>query len=666
MKTLTLLILYSLACQFSFSQTRQDIDSLKREINHTKQDTNRVLFLADLSNRYRDVNPDSSLIYGKQALDLAQKLKFKRGESRAFHTLGSTNRVLGDLPKGLNLTYKGLLIAEENHYANETARCLNLIAVINRDLKDGKKALIYFKRAWKANQLAQNNKDTKYWDALILSNMANFYRDNKQLDSALLFYQKAIEIQNRFTLKPNPILINNLGRAYFLLGKPQQAIVCLHQSIELCKKSDDHRMAGYCYFTIANYFKELNQPDSSIYYSKIGLSEAQSIGFKDGIILNSSLLANLYETRDIKQAYAYQKIATMTAEEVRGAKKVQELQKTIYEEYERQRKIETERIAYENRLKQLALLAGLGITFLVGFILYRNNQKEKKAKNLLHQQKEEIQRALSQLKSTQAQLIQKEKLASLGELTAGIAHEIQNPLNFVNNFSEVSQELVEDVLEERKKEEGTRDEGLINELLSDLSQNQEKINHHGKRASGIVSAMLEHSRMSTGERVPTDINRLADEYLRLAYHGMRAKDSSFNADYELIADPNLPKINVVSQEIGRVLPNLINNAFYATQQRFRPYSRAVKVEGSPKVTVSTKALENAIEIRVKDNGNGIPMANLAKIFQPFFTTKPTGEGTGLGLSLSYDIITKGHGGTLEVVSVEDEGSEFVICLNIAV
>ncbi|OYU94385.1 MAG: hypothetical protein CFE21_16585 [Bacteroidetes bacterium B1(2017)] len=266
-------------------------------------------------------------------------------------------------------------------------------------------------------------------------------------------------------------------------------------------------------------------------------------------------------------------------------------------------------------------------------------------------QAKEIEKAYSDLKSTQAQLIQSEKLASLGELTAGIAHEIQNPLNFVNNFSEVSGELVAEMEEEMK--EGNTDIAL--EIASDLKQNLEKINHHGKRASSIVKGMLEHSRTSSGEKELIDINALADEYLRLAYHGLRAKDSSFNADFKTDFDENLPKIEVIPQDIGRVLLNLINNAFYAT--------KGVK---NPLVEIKTASVENGILVSVRDNGTGMSEEVKAKIFQPFFTTKPTGEGTGLGLSLAYDIVTKGHGGTLEVESTEAEGTTFVIQLPITI
>ncbi len=266
-----------------------------------------------------------------------------------------------------------------------------------------------------------------------------------------------------------------------------------------------------------------------------------------------------------------------------------------------------------------------------------------------------------ELKSTQDQLIQKEKLASLGELTAGIAHEIQNPLNFVNNFSELSVDLAKELNEEIDKK--LIDKELVKDLVADLSSNQQKINHHGKRASGIVKAMLEHSRTSTGERALTDINELADEYLRLSYHGLRAKDPSFNADYKTDFEAPSPKITIVPQDIGRVLLNLINNAFYAVHQRAQLSKSSQLLESyTPSVLVSTKQADNHIIIKVKDNGTGMPEIVKAKIFQPFFTTKPTGEGTGLGLSLAYDIVTKGHGGTLEVLSTEGVGSAFSIRL----
>jgi C4-dicarboxylate-specific signal transduction histidine kinase len=294
-------------------------------------------------------------------------------------------------------------------------------------------------------------------------------------------------------------------------------------------------------------------------------------------------LAELYESRDIGKAYEYQKMASTTNEEINGLKKIQSLQKTITNELLRQRELEAERVEYQNQLRQFGLLVGVGILLLIGFLLYRNNQQKQKANLVLNEQKEKVEQTLKTLQSTQAQLIQKEKLASLGELTAGIAHEIQNPLNFVNNFSKLSTELLDELSEELPEELKTPPSG-VGGLLADIRQNQEKINLHGKRASSIVKGMLEHSRTSTGERQLTNINQLADEYLRLSYHGLRVKDSGFNSEYELITDKNLPKIEIIPHEIGRVLLNLINNAFYAVNKR----AKQGESNYQPKVTVTTK------------------------------------------------------------------------------
>jgi signal transduction histidine kinase len=268
-----------------------------------------------------------------------------------------------------------------------------------------------------------------------------------------------------------------------------------------------------------------------------------------------------------------------------------------------------------------------------------------------------IKKTLSSLRTTQTQLIQSEKMASLGELTAGIAHEIQNPLNFVNNFSEVSIELIEEVKDEKLKARSERSKELEIELLDDISQNLQKISHHGKRADSIVKGMLQHSRTGSSIKEPTNINNLADEYLHLAYHGLRSKDKFFNAELLTHFDTSIPLVNVVPQDIGRVLLNLFTNAFYATQQKLK-----TDKDFKPELLLSTNMSGKFIKIKVRDNGTGISDAIKDKILQPFFTTKPAGEGTGLGLSLSYDIIVKGHAGTIDVNSKEGEYAEFTICI----
>ena len=290
--------------------------------------------------------------------------------------------------------------------------------------------------------------------------------------------------------------------------------------------------------------------------------------------------------------------------------------------------------------------------------LKAQNEELKKQVNL---KTEELHNSLKDLQDTQQQLIQSAKMASLGELTAGIAHEIQNPLNFVNNFSEVSNELID----EMKAELATGNVQLANEIADDVKQNLEKILHHGKRADAIVKGMLQHSRSSSGQKELTDINALCDEYLRLAYHGLRAKDKNFNVRTETNFDPSLGKINVVPQELGRVILNLINNAFYAVNEKKKSsFAEAAQYEQyDPAVIISTSKNNGMMEIKVEDNGPGISQKVLNKIFQPFFTTKPSGQGTGLGLSLSYDIV-KTHGGELTVETKEGEGATFIINLPI--
>jgi two-component system, NtrC family, sensor kinase len=439
-------------------------------------------------------------------------------------------------------------------------------------------------------------------------------------------------------------------------------------------------------YHIAFCLSQLGKINESNRFAIAAFQQDASRVNRDSEVLKTCLL--LYENYDklglSKKALEYLKIY---AESLQKAKELDisnratkmELQEVITKSDREKSKLEQEKILQEKanqnqRWWLFSIAAGLFSSLLVLYLLFRNNKNKQKANELLKQQKEEIniqknkaEEALSTLKSTQSQLIQSEKMASLGELTAGIAHEIQNPLNFVNNFSEVSNELVEELKSEKAKGKSERDEALEDEILNDISQNLEKINHHGKRAAEIVKGMLQHSRTSSGHKEPTDINALADEYLRLAYHGLRAKDKSFNADFKTDLDETLPKINVIPQDIGRVLLNLINNAFYAAPLPPKGGFKDPNYVHKPTVIIKTSFIppsggqRGACLVSVIDNGPGIPSEIKDKIFQPFFTTKPTGQGTGLGLSLSYDIV-KAHGGEVKVKTKEGEGSEFIITL----
>jgi signal transduction histidine kinase len=542
------------------------------------------------------------------------------------------------------------------------------------------KAVDYFKKAIEFKIEAKKLDDI----ALLYAETVVELVPLKKFDEAKQYLEKARSFANDLNDKQTRDYFeakshDASGQILMGQGKYQEALVEFFKVTKMAEESQrfEEVFSKYMNSFIAQCYQKLGDWEKSILfaeksYQQILIASESEDWLK---IKTSLLLSEVYEeTGQPTKAFEYLK-------KYRGHIKEKEEQdianlatNLAIENFTQ--KNEQERAAFEKqkliqRWWLFSISAALFSSFVFLYFLYQSNKHKQKANNLLSRQKEEInhqrekaEKTLTQLKTTQAQLVQSEKLASLGELTAGIAHEIQNPLNFVNNFAEVSAEMLVEM-------DAELDKGDIHEakvISADLQQNLSKINHHGQRASAIVKGMLEHSRTNTGTKEPVDLNALADEYLRLAYHGLRARDSSFNAVMETHFDPDLPKIEVIPQDIGRVLLNLINNAFYAVNEKAKQ-----GIEGySPMVTVSTKKLENAIEISVKDNGKGIPDNIKDKIFQPFFTTKPTGQGTGLGLSLAYDIVMKGHGGTLEVLSTdgtsldkrEGGGTAFIIQLPI--
>jgi len=645
-------------CGSTFSQvggTEQLKDSLKHELIIAKNDTSRVLIMAEVANAYFGFNSDTLNLYGNEALELAQRIHFSRGEASALNALGIGFQAPGDYPKSFEYLYRGLQIAEEKNYVLETAVCYSFIANGYWFLGDYSKAVDFTKKSQNLFKTIINKHGVSEWMLFNILTTGQAYLEYN-LDSSyfylLQFYDASL--QDKFW---HPVALANLGDCLFRRGDHRNSFNYAREGIAGAIANGDNLTEAEACATISGFFKTTQEPDSAIYYANRGLRAANTIAYGLGIYKNSKLLAEEYEQLNVKEALHYRKIYDSVNESMYGAKKVQGLQKTLAEEQHRQQQIQQEQIEKENRLKQYGFIAGLAILFLIAFILYRNNLQKKNVNMLLQSQKEKVESTLTELKSTQSQLIQSEKMASLGELTAGIAHEIQNPLNFVNNFSEVNKEMLEELKAERLKPVAERDEQTEFEIIEDVIANSEKINHHGKRADAIVKGMLQHSRTSTSLKEPTDINKLADEYLRLSYHGLGAKDKSFNATMKTDFDESIGNINIIPQDIGRVVLNLINNAFYATNER----SKGQKDGYEPTVSISTEKVNDNFLVSVKDNGNGIPQKISDKIFQPFFTTKPTGQGTGLGLSLSYDIV-KAHGGEIKVESKEGEGTEFIIQL----
>jgi signal transduction histidine kinase len=660
----TRILLNGLGCLFLIlscykSEGRQK--SLQEEL--VAQDTNSVNSLIHRAYRFYFNKPDSCLYYAMQAAELAHKLEYSRRELEAYQIIGEAYRFMGDYPKSLESQQRAIELARKTGSKLQESYSYGFIGFTYMELNENRKGLRYL---FMANEI-YSQYDNPERSAFNLSNIGGAYLGLGILDSALLFLDKALVIAKKIDHKNLIVLtLRRLGKVKHEMGEFDEAMQIYYEALNRTSMSGDRVNPGYVQMSLAELHYERNQLDSCLYYARNALRDARRITSKPQMLQAAALIAQVHRDKNIPDSVLYyQDIVLAMKDSLFGAEKFRQLQVFALEEQQRQLDTIREQDQLKSYTRQVILSVILIFVIVVALILFRNYRQKNQSNLALAKQKEKLEQTLSDLQAAQSQLIQSEKMASLGELTAGIAHEIQNPLNFVNNFSEVNKELLAE-MEEALNKENFQEARL---LAKDIIENQDKINFHGKRADSIVKSMLQHSRTNSGKRELTDINALCDEYLRLAYHGYRAKDKLFNARFETEFDTSLPKINVIPQDIGRVVLNLINNAFYAVNERQKQ-----NIQGyEPTVTVRTALLSPAgggkgvVHISVKDNGPGIPDSIKEKIFQPFFTTKPTGQGTGLGLSLSYDIV-KAHGGELKVVSqparagTEGEGSEFIIQL----
>ena len=639
---------------FSYAdgQNPRVVDSLNQLLTKTGQDTNRVNLLMQIGNEYFFTNPDTARAIAEKALALSRELHYVKGVVANLNELAEAIRFLGNYPLALKLNFEALQMNRQMKDINGEARTLTFIGYDYVEFREYRQGLEYLLTANKIDKETNN----QLRQTFSLTNIANAYDLLKMPDSALYYSKLAYQTYTGLTHGPlRSLILTRIGNAYLGLGKKDSALTYYQMALANAMRVNEKVNLSKIQRKIAGIFELDRQYDSSLYYARQSFLNGGLLIQRFELLETSELLTRLFYLRkNMDSAFYYQDVAKAMTDSLYGPQKFKELQLLMLQEQQRQQEIQQEQERYKNKTKMVGLWSAIGVFFIIAFLLYRNNRHKQKTNTLLQSQKEKIQNTLSELKATQSQLIQSEKMASLGELTAGIAHEIQNPLNFVNNFSEVNDELVKELNAEAEK--GNLED--VKAIARDIAFNSGKINHHGKRADSIVKGMLQHSRNSTGQKEPTDINALCDEYLRLSYHGLRAKDKSFNAVTKTEFDNSIGKINVNPQEIGRVILNLINNAFYAVSEKARQ-----NIPGyEPTVIVSTKKEKGKAEITVKDNGNGIPQKILDKVFQPFFTTKPTGQGTGLGLSLSYDIV-KSHGGELKVETKEGEGSKFIILLN---
>jgi signal transduction histidine kinase len=658
-----------------------NIAGLKEAYLMAKDDSTRQNALINLEYYYSEVNRDSALYYNEQRLVIAKKIGYKLLEAAALNMKGYQKIHKGEYAEALKCLQESLKIIQDsnnlemNHWIihapthisgkerfHAMSACMHQFGILMRETENLPKEIDYFKKALLiARQLNSIGRQM-----ISNSNLGSAYLRKGMFDSALYYAQQSDSFASLPEYKGifrgrNKAL---MGDVYFKQGDYHQAKLLYLKGLDLSINTNNLFNVAIAKHKLSQLYLKIKQNDSALFYAKDNLS---LMYFLQQNFANFQLnLGTLYEDiflaykqkNQLDSAYKYLLIASQIKDSLNKVRiaNLSAFQNVSFEETLRLESLESEQLQTESKIRIYSLLAGFMVVSVIGIILFRNNNQRKKSnllltsqKNEIEQQKKQVEESMERLQSTQSQLVQSEKMASLGELTAGIAHEIQNPLNFVNNFAELNAELIDELATEANK--GNLEEVKL--LAKDIKENETKINHHGKRADAIVKNMLQHSRKTSAQKELTDINALCDEYLRLSYHGLRAKDKSFNAEFDTKFDTTLPMISVIPQDIGRVILNLINNAFYAVNER----QKIEKDTGyKPHVTLTTRKQGDKVIIEVADNGTGMTEQVKEKIFQPFFTTKPTGEGTGLGLSLSYDIVTKGHGGSINVSTSTNQGT----------
>ena len=624
------------------------VDSMKL-LSANVPDTSKSLLYAEIAFNYAFSQIDSGIIYAQKAISLSRKIQFKRGEAGGQASYGWSLWAAGDYDKAVDASLKSLNLYKDLEDYVKMADIYGQLTVFYRDAED-------FGQAFKYAMLSKN-----LYDSLMVTHQMNHslpilqlgavYLLHHQLDSASYFISQAYENEKAHN-RESGYVYNLMG--YVAAGKKNysDALSYYRSALTTALRQNNIFDIVNTYTFLAQLYQETGKMDSSIWYAKEVLRKSGFSSFRHGALDVLGILAQDYKMiHENDSALKYLELRISMNDSLFNKEKSRNIQALSFNEALHQQELEVTRKQYKNQVTLYAVFGLASLFLLIGIILYRNNKVKQKANVLLKTQKDKLESTLKTLEATQAQLVQSEKMASLGELTAGIAHEIQNPLNFVNNFSEVNKELIGEMRTEMNK-------GNVAEAKSiaeDIESNEDKILFHGKRADSIVKGMLQHSRSSSGVKEPTDINALADEYLRLSYQGIRARDKLFQAETKTDFDASIGSVPVIPQDIGRVLLNIINNAFFAVNEKKKsagdPYE--------PTVLVTTRKKDSSIWISVRDNGNGIPQKLVEKIFQPFFTTKPAGQGTGLGLSLSYDIV-KAHGGRIIVNTEEGKYTEFVI------
>ena len=646
---IALIVFCVCSCVDAFPQN-VEADSLKRLLTTATNDADKIQILEGLSYAYLSTSPDIAMKFANQGLELAKKTNNVKGQSICLVALGNVFHSVGDYVKSLEMHFKALELKQTLKGQNFAVNYFN-IATTYSDQEDHRDAITYIFKAKAEDEKVKDSTGIMYDHYSLSAVYLRMHHD----DSALYHGERAYELAKLLNDQNlRPAILHNFGEIYQERKNLALAGKYYRESIPLAIAINDVQILSMDMLGLAKIYQDTHKPDSAVHYGRQALAITTKNRFLKEAYKSADFLKDVFKsTGQFDSALKYMEQSLVARDSLNNVEKVKKVQNLRLQEQERQQEVEASNLRFQNTIRFYSVLTASVVFLIIAGLLWRNNRQRKKSYVELESQKLKTEQAYEELKSTQTQLIHSEKMASLGELTAGIAHEIQNPLNFVNNFSELNRELIEEL----KSEITTGDSMRMLTTLTNISDNEEKIMHHGKRADSIVKGMLQHSRVSGTQKELMDVNALADDYLRLAYHGLRAKDKSFNAKFETDLDNNIGKVSVIPQEIGRVLLNLVNNAFYAVSVK-----RKLNLpDYEPTVKIRTRGVGDEILISVADNGVGMSDKVAAKIFQPFYTTKPPGEGTGLGLSLSYDII-KAHNGKIQVKTKEGEGTEFTITL----
>ena len=674
------------------------INNSERSLELSSNDSLNYVILDSLATAYAEISPASSYYYASKSAELTRKLGFKLHQATAEGKMGYAQLNLGNYPKSLQLFLSALEIAndQENEHSMLPEHYRKMLVGFSRYMdKDYAKVVqsfLYFFLGILYENMNQFDKELAILDkAIILGEetkdtlslgniyyvLGRVYLAKQMPDSAIFFEEKARSLFQHFPEYDPSGVDLNIGKSWLAKGDFQKATPYLQNAYLLSGASKYLRGQIAAALLLAEISLKQGKPDSALHLSAHALDIAKNLKVPELLLRTYTSLASVYTARmQFDSASKYQALIIKLKDSVFNSKQAQQFQNIEADQFQRQQEIESAKKDYHARTRVYGLIIGIIVTLGAALLLWKNNIDRGKAYVQLKKQKQEtdfqkakVEETLEELKITQAQLVQREKMASLGELTAGIAHEIQNPLNFVKNFSEVNHELgieLNEAIDKGNLEQARK-------LSQDIAQNLGKIIHHGQRADGIVKGMMLYALAREGRKEITDIHDLIGECLRITYHGFESGHKGFHAHIRTSFDAGLPMIDLIRIDMSRVFSNLFNNSFYALDEKSRKlgsspggvFEPVLDLRTSVIIPNDSKPEIKMAEIRIRDNGLGIPEKSIGKIFQPFFTLKPSGQGTGLGLSLSYDIITKEHHGTIEVLSQEGEYAEFVIRLPMA-